>query len=324
MIGVSTGRKNGSNIYKSGKLSSRESFARHRKGKNRTPIIVAACVLVTLILALVLGNILGKRAEHSQTTDPNTSDTESAFKPETDKVSPSLKLNAYFVDMSTASPENSLSEQTGEARARGNALFFDLKYPNGDLLYSSDVAEELGIDCRDNLTLARLANHFQYYNDHAVCRLESDFSSKLDASEKIEVKARELSILLEATEYGFDRVIVSFGEELTREMLTAYQTYIVDLKLACPNTAVGVELSYSVINDTDSAGIVSELLSVADFYMLDLGKANSDELDTMLKPLTYFTERYGGVVMLTDTGDDTLAERIARLENKGMENYIVK
>ncbi len=320
---MANGRGNGSNIYKSGKLSHRESFARHKRGKNRTPIIVVACVLVTLILALVLGNILGKRAEHSQTTDPNTSDTESAFKPETDKVSPSLKLNAYFVDMSTASPENSLSEQTGEAREKGNALFFDLKYPNGDLLYSSDVAEELGIDCRDNLTLSRLANHFQYYNDHAVCRLESELSVKLDASEKIEVKARELSVLLEATEYGFDRVIVSF-EKITREMLTAYQTYIVDLKLACPNTAVGVELPYSVINDTDSAGVVSELLSVADFYMLDLGKASTEELDTMLKPLTYFTERYGGVVMLTDTGDDTLAERIARLENKGMENYIVK
>lgn len=316
-------RRGGNNIYKSGKLSRRGGLSSRRK-INRTPIIIAACVLATFVFAIVLGNVLGARAEHSQTTEPTPSDSSSAFAPEVDKALPTVKLNAYAVDMSGASAENSLSEQTGEARTKGNALFFDLKYQNGDLLYSSDVADELGIDCRDNLTLARLNNHFTYYNDYPVCRLASEMSDDLDARERIDTKARELSVLIEAVEYGFEQMIVKFEGEITHDTLAMYQTYIVDLKLACPSTPIGVELSYSVINDTNSAGIVSQLLSVADFYMLDLGTADADELEQLMKPLTYFTERYGGVIMLADIGDETLGDRIAVLESKGMNDYIIK
>lgn len=316
-------RRGGNNIYKSGKLSRRGGLS-SRKKINKTPIIIAACVLATFIFAIILGNILGARAEHSQTTEPIPSDSSSAFAPEVDKVLPTIKLNAYAVDMSGASAENSLSEQTGEARGKGNALFFDLKYQNGDLLYSSDVADELGIDYRDNLTLARLNNHFTYYNDYAVCRLSSELSPELDARERIETKAREISVLIEAVEYGFEQIVIKFEGELTHDTLAMYQAYIVDLKLACPTTPIGVELEYSLVSDADGAGIVSQLLSVADFYMLDLGGADAEKLEELMKPLTYFSERYGGVIMLSDLGDETLGERLAVLESKGMSDYIIK
>lgn len=312
-----------SNIYKSGKLSRDGSFSKMKK-VNRTPIVVLACVLVTLIFAIILGNILGKKADDASGTTTPPSAAGSDLVPEVNKTPPSVILNAYAVDMSTASAENSLSDQTSEARASGNALFFDLRYPNGDLLYSSDTVEELGLDHRENLTLTRLNNHFQYYNDFAFGRLRSDLGTALDAKERIEVKAQELAVLLEATEHGFDQIAVSFGEDMTRSELAMYQSYLVDLKLACPTTPVGVELTYSFITDADNAGMVAGLLSVADFYLLELGEATAEELHSLLAPLIYFTERYGGVIAITDLGDGSLQSRLEILEKKGIENYIIK
>lgn len=316
-------RGGGSNIYKSGKLSRDGSFAKMKK-VNRTPIIVLACVLITLIFAIILGNILGKKADDASGTTTAPSAAGSDLTPEVNKTPPSVILNAYAVDMSTASAENSLSDQTSEARASGNALFFDLRYPNGDLLYSSDTVDELGLDHRENLTLTRLNNHFQYYNDFAFGRLRSDLGAELDAKERIEVKAQELAVLLEATEHGFDQIAVSFGENMTRADLAMYQSYLMDLKLACPTTPVGVELTYSFITDADNAGMVVGLLSVADFYLLELGDASAEELESLLAPLIYFTERYGGVIAINDLGDETLQSRIEVLEKKGIENYIIK
>lgn len=311
------------NAYKKGKLSHSDRFSR-KKTTNWTLVAVISCVVLTFIFAMILGNYLGKKAEDSKNTTTNAGGASSLTPPEVDKVAPQTNLHAYFADLRGVDPGISPSEQTGEARKRGNALYFELRDENGNLVYSSEGTEELGYPARENLTLSRLNNHLDYYADFAVGHFNSDFSYSLGVAERLSVKAQEITLLAEATDDVLSQIIVSFESEFTKANIVHYQSYLLDLKLACKGVPIGVELDYNFIVDADNSGMIADLLAIADFYTLDLSSRDVDSLESALAPLVYFTERYNGVIMISLEDENTLAERLEMLANKSVESYIVK
>ncbi|MGM9632758.1 MAG: hypothetical protein ACI3XL_06690 [Eubacteriales bacterium] len=312
--------KKPNNAYKTGKLSRAKSFS--RKKFNPVPLIVLACVLASFIGAVILGSYLGDKAEQSQNTTTTPGGASSLNPPAPDKTDPRVDLNAFLADMTGADPEESLSAQTGVARERGNALFIPLRDTDGKLIYSSDKTDELGYPARSNLTLERLNNHFDYYVDFAVGYLRSDFSPSITPAERLKIQSDEIILLSEATEEAFGQIIVSFNGEINKDNLIYYQAYLVDLKLACPEIPVGIELSYDFVISSDNSGTLAELLSIADFYAIDLGAAGAEALEGVLSGMVYLNERYGCVVLLSDCED--IAERIAKLTDKKINNFVVK
>ena len=308
------------NAYKKGKLSKNARFSPRRI--KWTPIIVLLCVIATFIFAIIFGNFLGKKAEQSQDTTTSANGVSNLTPPSADKVNPKNKLQAYFADLSVADPKKSLSELTADARNSGNAIFVNIKNENGEIIYSSDKADELGFEHQDNLTLSRLKNHFEYYDDFSVGFFKSDFSANLDEEKALKLQTNEILLLKEATDIVFNEIIVEFSGNITNSNLIYYQSYLLNLKVYCPKTPIGIKLSGSFINNSDNAGSVSGLLNIADFFVLNLENESADEIKATLSPLIYFIERYDCVVMLGN--DDTLADKISALEDKGIENYIVK
>lgn len=314
--------KKRSNAYKKGSLARKDRFS--NKDINPVPIIILVCVVASFIAAIILGNYLGTLAQSSQGTPQAPSSPSSGDLPKVDKVPPEAELHAYFANMSDADPEISLSEQTTSARDRGNALFFELKYKNGELLYSSDATEALQYPARENLALSRLKNHLAYYADFAIGEFTSDFDPSLSAEERLSIKHKEITLLSEAADQCFEQLIVDFGADINKDNLTHYLSYLIDLKLACPEAPIGIKLEYGFITDADNSGTVAQLLSIADFYALDLGDYDAEALDNALAPLVYFSERYNGVIMLNDSDEESLTARITALADKKMDSYIIK
>lgn len=314
--------KANNNLYKKGKLSKNAKF--NPKRINWTPIIVLACVLATFVFAMIFGNILGEKARDSQNAQSTPSAPSDVILPDSDKVAPRNELHAYFADMTRADPEISLSEQTESARYRGNALFINLKNDRNQIIYSSDKVESLGFEHQENLTLARLSNHFQYYNDFTVGRFKSDFKANLDAETALKLQADEILLLKEACEDAFDQIIVEFGEDFTKDNLVYYQVYLLNLKLACPEAPIGINVSKDFLSNPDNAGSAAALFNIADFFVLDLGASSSEEIKSSLSPLSYFVERYSGVVIIADADESALEEKIAAVESKGVKNYVIK
>lgn len=308
--------------YKSGKLTRGAGFSRVRV--NFTAIAILACVLLTFFLAMALGNYLGELAEDAKNTTTPPGGASTLDPPSADGVDPRSELHAFIADMTGADPEKSLSEQTSAAREAGNALAIELRDVSGKLIYTSDESTALSYPARENLTLSRLANHFAYYQDFAVAMFTSYFSHTLSASKRIEISAAEARILAEATDGAFGQVIIRFSGAITRENAVYYQNYLLGVKLACEGIPVGVELDYSFLSDADNSGIISEILSIADFFALPLGAASADALSDLLSPMVYLNERYAGVIILDGGEPETLPERVAALADKKMDAYIVK
>jgi hypothetical protein len=312
--------KKPNSVYKRGKLSKKTRFS--AKNVNWKLIIALGCILLSFIFAVVLGNILSLKVENSQGTTTSPKDPSNFVPSDVTKVDPHSKLHAFLADMTGADPEISLSEQTSSARDSGNALFIELRDGNGDLIYSSDRADEIGYSTRSNLTLNRLTNHFAYYNDYALGFFRSDFAAGHDSVKRQKTQYNEILLLSEASLEGFSEILVEFSDTLTKDNLIYYQNYLLSLKLACKNTSVGISLPYSFIADPDKSGMVAQLLDLVDFFAVDLAQRSADEISVCLSSMIYFNERYNAVIMLQNTED--LDEKIEALGNKGFDSYIVR
>ena len=309
------------NVYKRGKLSKKTRFS--QKNVNWKLIIALCCILLSFIFAVVLGNILSLKVENSQGTTTAPQDPSNFFPDDVTKVDPHSRLHAFLADMTGADPENSLSDQTADARNSGNALFIELRDGNGNLIYSSARAEELGYPTRTNLTLDRLSNHFAYYNDYSVGYFKSDFSGDLNAANRQKTQNNEILLMHEASQNRFSEILVEFNGSFTKDNLIYYQSYLLSLKLACKGTPVGIVLPYSFIADPDKSGMAAQLLDLADFFVTDLGQRSAEEISVCVSSLVYFNERYNAVIML-ESDSDTLEEKIEALSKKGFDSYIVK
>lgn len=318
---IKSQKKKPSTVYKTGRLTRSTRFSNRKLDKKW--IIILSCVLATFVFAMILGNILGYVAHNSQNDINNAGSSSSLNAPSMDKTSPKLSLHAYFADMSSAAPEASLSDQTGEARSKGNALYFEMK--NGSkMMYSSPKLSELGYAQSDNLALSRLGNHFDYYNDYAVGLFKSDYSASLGNESRMKIQMNEVLVLAEATDGVFDQIIIEFSGEVHRYNAIYYQTYLLNLKLACEGTPIGVKLPYSFLTSSSNSGAIAEIFSIADFCVVDLGTKTAIELKESIEPLAYFTERYSAVIIINSDDPNTLEERISTLEENGIKNYIVK
>ena len=315
----STGRPS-KNAYKVGKLTKKSRFTKRKI--NRKLIFVLAALLLSFVFAVVLGNYLSKKVEQSQPENPQNS-AQNPVIPSVDKVSPSINLNAFYVDLSTATPESSLSDQTGVAREKGNALFMEINDKDGKLIYSSSVSNELSYSVNENLTLSRLKNHLEYYDDYAIGCFASSFSSTLDVATRTKIQSDEILLLSEAAENGFSQIFVDFPKNITKNDLIYYQTYLLNLKLACQNTPIGIKIPLSFVSNAANHGILAELMKVADFFVLDFGNQNAEQIKKILEPLVYFSFKYEAVAILFAEGS-SLDERISALAQKGIDNYIAK
>ena len=307
----------------------RRSFAKKRfslRNINPTVIVVICCVLATLVFAVILGNILGEKARDS-TSDQNgqtSQQTNSPSVPKPDKQGLAVPdLFAVSVDMTSADPNESLSNQTSDSREAGNSLFVPLKAQNGNMIYSSDKTNELGVSANGNLTLSRLNQHFEYYEDYVCGYFKSDFSPSDTAFDRIGTQSKEATLLAEAAGYGFDEFLIEFGSAITKDELLLYQAYLLDLKLACPDALIGIAFSREFCENTDSAALISEIMSVADFCTVDLSESDSPEsLEQSLFSLLYLVERYPSRIIVRYENEDAFAELKAVLDKLSVKSFI--
>ena len=315
----STGRPS-KQTYKLGKLTKKSRFIRRKI--NRKLIFVLAILLLSFLAAVVFGNYLSKKVEQSGEETPSNS-AQNPVIPSVDKVLPSINLNAFYADLSTANPENSLSDQTGTARQNGNALYIEITDNEGNLTYFSSVSSEISYPHNENLALSRLKNHLEYYNDYAIGCFASSFSASLETSERTKIQSNEILLIDEATKNGFSQIFVEFPKNITKNDIIYYQTYLLNLKLACKNIPIGIKIPLSFVTNAANHGNLAEIMKVADFFVLDFSDKSSEQIEEFLEPLVYFSFRYEAVAILS-AEETTLGERISTLAQKGIDNYIVK
>lgn len=313
--------KGGKNAYKKRGLSRKNRFS--NKKTNMGAIVVIVCVLATFIFAIILGNILGDKA-NSVTTSPTPSGPSSdTTLPSVEKVPPKDELNAYLVNFAGIDPDvESLYPFTSEAREKGNALFFEIADKNGKIVYKSEATEELNL-ASHSLALSKIEGHFAYYAYYAIGYYKTDFSSSFSAEKRAKIQYNDILILQETTKKACDEIVISFAGEINKNDLIYYQTYLLNIKLALPEIPIGIEFSRNVLVDSDASGTIASLMEYADYFMVDLSNFETQEMKEFLGETAYYFAKYKGIVLVS-SGEETFEESMIVLDDKKIYNYIVK
>lgn len=304
----------------------RRRYSRRRfslKSIDPAIIISVSCILATLIFAIILGNLLGAKAKDSQGGQSVNADPPPHTLPKPDRFDSAIPdIFALSSDMTSADPNESLSNQTSEARTFGNALFIPMQTEHGNMIYSSAVTSSLGIAAQSNLTLSRLRDHFDYWEDYVCGAFVSQLDPDAEPLEKIALRSRELSLLAEATEFGFCELMISFVNTPTVETVALYQSYIAELKLMCPDTPVGIALPARLCADSSHSYLVSALLDFADICFIDLSGEDPSLIEEKIPQLLYVSERYPSRMMLPYSDEETAALIKTALEKHGVSSAV--
>ncbi len=312
-------------IYKQGKLSGRKRFS--ARVLKPVPIIVTSCVLATFIFAVILGNILGNKADSSR----NGSDEQSAVKnelsvPELDMNSEVPKLQAYAAELSEAGDNTSLKDYTGKARELGNAIFFPIKDINGRIVYNSVKTKDLFFDANSGLSLSTVKSHFSLEPADYVCAFwRSELGKGESPDELLDIQSREVSLLSELAVNGVSEILVSFEAEYNKENILSFQTYLLSLRMGAPDALIGVAFDFAFLESENYSYALSEIMKVCDFCAVDLSDSyeSNSELEKKLTSCSYVWAKYPCRIMLSYKDEAFFAESKGVLEKLKFDSFIV-
>ena len=242
--------------------------------------LIPLSALVAFVLALLLGNCLGNKAD---STRPPEETGEISSEKETDAPLPEKgemhSIHGVFVGLEGIK-DNTYSMVAEQIPEDASAVSVSMFLSNGAPLYYSDAAKAFGKECGE-LTLK---NIFGYANDKGMY-ISVPFPSKAMAlSGEITfgaAAAYEAELINELYEAGADEVIIKiadFGESgLSEEDADHLVKYLETVRRRVPRVKLGLMISINDVCDPELSAVIRKLDGYADFIAADLTACDSPE-----------------------------------------------
>ena len=295
---------------------SRYSGSISKKKRKRVSIglwwLIPASALLAFILALLLGNCLGRIADAAP--EPSSPSLEESAPEELPPFLAGAKeLDGVFVTLShiTDNTYAKVSEQIPEGTKAISLMMFDGVTPR----YYSEAAKEMGWMTGD-LTLK---NIFRYPNENDVYVSVSYPSRILGNSLYLNISSEhiEVPMIKELCDAGADEVIIGRCEGTLNDAFIAQLIeYVAGIKAELPDIAVGFTISTAEAQNT---AMVDRLCRYVDFCAVDMSAAaDGESLASLVNPLITNVLRYKMRVLISDGG--TLDNKYVILNSFGIKN----
>ena len=299
----------------------------YRKNSIFVYLLIALCAVLAIVVVFVLvGNALGKKAEADESGNKDSTNNASDV---TERPLP-LSVNSGFVQLSV---DNSrLSDRlSGVSTAGYNAACFELDSKNGDVLYSSDVAVSMGY-LPSNSGLWELDDVASLFDSHGLYSIGVSHLSRLNTDNDLR---RSLAIgyyaaqTAEAIRAGIDDVLLR-PDGIPVERYSELVDIAHKVHELCPDGTVGVAVPVSVLTSESASSVVDLLWSEFNYIAVDLTSAPEEnetevqKIDRELGGILYYLLRYNLRVLVPYTDDTSLATEIANaVRRSGSQNIQV-
>ena len=255
----------------------------HSHGSRRLhPLIwVAICLGVTVIVALVIGNILHYRLDDEALQ--KLTDGEASTEAETNTLSartvPKAKLYPFSLGDSTADlfPNDILPP---------SALSVSINTPNGELLYVSPVSDHQGISAANGVSLSESMTEVRMVVPY-LCGVFYPQALQMQSTDLIyAAMAEEAALLREFASAGASEILL-VGLPMDAANRSASLFYAEQMRAFLPSSvSIGLAVSY---NDAMySPELLPYLKSHADYLAIDLQGQAEDAAATVLSNTNYF------------------------------------
>jgi hypothetical protein len=282
---------------RTGRYSRRSLYSGGRARWILIAIAAAVFVLLSLVISVVVGISLGKRAEKYPSLPKYDLSVEEYYS--SDKkvgavdayaFSPTANVNSYIVKGIT---DFSLYLRTSD----------------GELAFSSKVAEKLGgIQAEDGkYDLGAIADKIHVSGGRVCAYFYVGFLEIEDVYLRELQKAYEIALINEASAFGADEIML-IGLEANEENIDELQEYVSEAAFAAENAALGVLIAPETFKLSESdVYFASRLRSVCDFAALDLrdvpvasdgSEEEVSELEKVISEMEFYVRSYNMRVVL--------------------------
>ncbi len=254
---------------------------------------VIAVVLLCLIVSVVIGVALGKRAEQYRSESKYSFD----YEPYESGDKTVRAVDAFYYALG--------SDARGYIKNGEGDLSFCLRNTSGELSFVSQTALEAGIAQNEaSLSLGEEIGYVHKLGGYACAYICSTAFECEDVYLREIYKSYEIALIREAAEAGVDDILI-VGLEISEENIAEVEKYVSDASLASGGAPLGVLVSRELIAATaDGVYIASRVRAVCDYLAVDLreldatemsaqGEDGSTPLEALIEDMKYYVEAYG-------------------------------
>ncbi len=306
--------------YKSRYYRTRFKIKQFHVGKKVTAVIV--CVLISSILAVILGLTLGDKVKeidfNAALEDKDLSQTQKQ----------PHELTASYIDISNVAGGN-VGELVKNKLPSTKAVSIYLNKKSA-IYCSSEAINNMTkkglnyLSCSQFISLNDLTTALHDKNRYIVGCFESS-AFDLDSLDRELARVCEISFLTEISKKGIDEILI-FGLPVYSEDIEETLEYLHQLKARMGDTVpVGVAIPYGFIADSSASTALIKIYSACDFLALDVSELcyDTESFENALSTAEYFIENYKMRILLAEQNPKTLQDQKSIMLSKGFSNWQV-
>ena len=262
----------------------------HTQRAGLSPLaIVAIVVISTILVTVIVGNLLNNWLD------------EETYKKLTDGTDPPQEINGM--------KQSSVRKVYAHSITLGDridtlqpSISLSLNTPEGELLYSSPVAEHYGVPSQKDTPLQESMSELTFFVEYVIGTFYPQALAAETDDMRFAITSDEAALLREFVRAGGSEVLLC-GLPIAQNTLESVTAYVKTVKEAVGNTPVGVAIPYAVAKDSANWELLAALSEVCDLCALDFTDVEASysapddlgvtpEAKTLLDACKYFFTQY--------------------------------
>lgn len=284
------------------------------------PFVLIA--LAALVLALIVGAILGGIAEDSRLSAGVRKDLSDfgGVEPPEKKYRDLMSVRADSVSLDGMDEED-LRDAIADL-PDGNAVSFLLYDGAGVTYFDAALAQKgnVSLESRASLTAADIADAAFAKGRYGVGMFVTGAFRESDEQLRILKISEEIALLSELGAAGI-REIVIVGFPTDSDYVAAVNSYMRQASEVCENVTLGVAISSTDASSSGISRLVACTEAYADSYMIDLRDVSENQIPDYIERNAYFLTAYNMRLMLSGAERDPL---IVLVETYDIKSYLIE
>lgn len=310
------------------KKFSRYTASPSAKKRSLSPyLIILFSAIAAVIVALLLGTLLGELADTAPKPDEGT---EADPAPELPSLLDAIQIKGIYVTLEgvTDSTTQSVRAQIPDDATAASMILFD---ENGDPYYRSEVCEAFGNKCGE-LTLSRVFDGLKAGERilYSSVIFPSAALNNEEAAKQAVANAYEAALVEELSKVGACDVIITpftLGDaeyKIDEAFVAKLEAYVVALRGLSPELRIGLALPLEYASDTNYATLIEALAKRVDFLALDLTSyADLDSFSEAISAASLNILRREMRLLLAETSEEDILTLTSLLDKYSINNYQV-
>ncbi len=242
---------------------------RHARAARLHPVaIVGICLAAAILLTVIVGNLLKGMLDdetYKKLTQGEETDTTNAEPPRTTNV---RNLNAYPFALG----------QNAEDAVGMTSVSISMNTPDGTILYTSDVTEQLGLAATERIDLQETLGEVSAFVPYVSGVFYPQAFERQAPDARYAVSAVESAVMREFLHAGGSEILLC-GLPLALVNTDTIIEYVKTVQFATGNAPIGIAIPLPVAADTDNWELLAKLFDACDFLAIDLTAEVCDNAD---------------------------------------------